>query len=165
MKPKSTLTLLLLLLLLGACVKSEYYRTTSLLINRSTHRIFITPYQRDSAYRFQVVTIDPGDTAVVYEGSGPEKDGASTWGFQMRNFDSLHIVYADTNAVQPHDTAHIGHIRAGLAVPYTHHIPYSSPRSLYNPANWESALDEETTYMRRNHFWYTFTEQDYLDAR
>ena len=163
MKPKSTLPVLLLLLL-GACVKDEYFRTGSWLVNHSAHRILITPYLGDSAYRFQRVTLNPGDSTQVYEGSGAGKENATTWGFQVGNFDSLRVLFVDTSTTLPPDTAGIGHIRPGLTVPYTHFIPYTSPRSLYNSANWKDSLLEETRYQRRNVFWYTFTEQDYLDA-
>lgn len=165
MKPKSTPTILVLCLLLAACVKEEYFRTQSWLVNRSAHRILITPYLRDSAYRFQTVTLQPGDSTRVYDGSGPGKDGATTWGYQLRNFDSLRIAYVDTSRTAPADTARIGHTRQGLTVTYPHVIPYTSPRSLYNSANWQTALNEESRYMRSNRYWYTFTEQDYRDAR
>ncbi|RYY41752.1 MAG: hypothetical protein EOO08_01080 [Chitinophagaceae bacterium] len=59
MNRKSALPVLLLVAL-AACTKHEYFRTSSYLINHSAHRIVLTAWLRDSAYRFRTVALRPG---------------------------------------------------------------------------------------------------------
>ncbi|RYY88930.1 MAG: hypothetical protein EOO15_07655 [Chitinophagaceae bacterium] len=158
-------TLFALLLLLGGCTKNEYFRTSSYLLNKSAHQVVVTPWLRDSAYLQRRVVLRPGDSTKVFENSGPEKAAATTWGEQLRDFDSLQVWFIDTTTTLPADTARIAHIRQGLSVSYPKHIPYSGPRSLYNRAAWMQVQDEETKYMMRTRFLYTFTELDYQAAR
>ncbi|RYD88638.1 MAG: hypothetical protein EOP50_18790 [Sphingobacteriales bacterium] len=165
MKLRSTILWLVCTLTLAACVKDEYARTSSYMVNHSAHRIVVTPYLRDSAVLGKRITLIPGDSLLVNQSDGAGKDGASSWVLQAQAYDSLHVLYVDTSAALPRDTARIGHLRQGGIVSYTHFIPYSSPRSLLNAANWTGAPVEETRYLLRSNFHFTFTEQDYLDAR
>ncbi|GAB4092949.1 hypothetical protein [Flaviaesturariibacter terrae] len=165
MKPKSTFFAIAGLLLLAACVKDEYARGRSYLVNHSAHKILLTPYLRDSAYVQRRVTLNPGDSTLVFEGTETGKESLPTWPEQVRDFDSIQAMFIDTSSRLPHDTARIGHIRRGLQVPYTHRILYTEPRALSNLDNWLRVQIEETRYMRLSHFVYSFTEQDYLNAR
>jgi hypothetical protein len=154
-----------LILLLAACTKSKYGRTSSWLRNGSAHKVIMTPYLRDSMQLSIRRTLKPGDSVEVYSTSISGKTIDPSWPSLLGTYDSIRVFFIDTSSALPPDTARIGHIRNGLSVAYPHHIPFSNNRSLYNEANWNREITEETKYMLKGRFVFTFTEQDYLNAR
>jgi hypothetical protein len=152
-------------LLLAACSKDPFGRNFSRIINTSAHNVRLLPFVRDSAYAHLAKRINVGDTLEVYQTVSEGKEARATWTDYLQQFDSVQVFYLDTTTVVRADTVHIAHLRNGVTVSYPKYIPYTNPRSLYNPASWSPELLEETSNMLHTRFTYTITETDYQAAR
>jgi hypothetical protein len=152
-------------LLLAACSKDPYTRTLSQIANRSAHKVRLLPFVRDSAYAHLALSVNAGDSVEVFETNAGGQEGGTIWTEYLKQFDSVQVYFMDTSSALPRDTIHIGHLRNGLTPSYPKYIPYTSNRSLFNPVSWTIGLVEETRYMVKSRYTYSFTEADYQAAR
>jgi hypothetical protein len=151
--------------LLAACNKDSYTRTLSQIANRSAHNVRLLPYVGDSAYAHLAVSVSAGDSLEVYQTDAGGNETGAIWTSYLQHFDSVQVYFMDTTSALPRDTVHIGHMRNGVVPSYPKQVPYSSSRSLYNPGSWAMELVEETRYMLKSRYTYSFTEADYQAAR
>lgn len=144
-------------ILLTQCTKEEVGLTKTFIINTTNHRIRILPFNGSNLDNIRIKLIEPLATVEVYSASVKGKTIDPCYGTLLQPFDSVVVTYDDT--------IRIPYIKFNLVYSGTHRILFSSNRSISNAANYIKAITRETKTSLEGNFTYTFTEQDYLDAK
>ena len=142
-----------LLLNIWSCTVEEQGSTESLLINNTEHQIKIIGYQNGS--KQELKNLAPQETVVVLKMHVFGKTIYPNFGTMLQPFDFIEVVYDNKDTIvhqRFNSQSQVG-------------IPYSNIRNLTNPNNYIKAITEETKHSITGYFSYTFTEQDYLDAK
>ncbi|MEO7266306.1 MAG: hypothetical protein ABIW38_15425 [Ferruginibacter sp.] len=140
-----------------SCTKEEIGHTKSYLINSTNHNIKILPYIGASLDNSASKTIPPNSTIEVYAADVRGKTIDPSFGTVLQPYDSVVVSYDDV--------VKIPHIKFNLAYSGMHRVLFSSNRSISNQNNYLKTITSETKNSIEGNFKYTFTEQDYLDAR
>jgi hypothetical protein len=144
-------------LILAGCSKEQFGHTKTFYVNSTNHSIKLLPYNGGLLLAGDVKTIPPLSTTEAYSASVRGKTIDPCFGTLLQPYDSVLVTYDD--AVK------IPHIKFNLSYTGTHRVLFTSNRSISNPGNYIREITNETKFSIEGRFTYTFTEQDYLEAR
>jgi len=145
------------LFLLVACTKEKSGHTSTFIKNTTTHTIKLLPYKGASIDMSYAKTIPATSIIEVYSANVWGKTIDPCFGTLLQPYDSVVVKFDDT--------VMIPHIKFNLVYNGTHYIPFQSNRSISNANSYLKEIIEEAKRSITGKFTYTFTEQDYLDAR
>lgn len=149
--------ILILILLLTDCTKegrSEYY---TYMINNTDHHISVKAFFEGNIEPYMSLQIPPHEKKQASYSGGPGSDGEGfSYGPLLGPRDSVLVIFNNTDTIAHYKPTLIG----GAKKFYT----YDTPRNLYNQKNYTRIIVKKTSNLMICHFFYTFTEQDYLDA-
>jgi len=144
--------------LFAGCTKDGATKYYGDLKNGTTHSIKILFFSQGMIVTANTITLDPGKEFRI--GNGSNRGIVNHGGFGSEYFtgvDSVHVVF---------DTTHrISHYIKTPANLFPKHYLYTSTRNLGNYLSYAYTYEDKSKYRRISHYIYTFTEQDYLDAK
>lgn len=143
--------------LLGACKETTKYSITYA-ENTTGHTITGRAYYQGSLDVYNSFELAPYEKKEIYRiGGRGSKDGKGlSYGEMAAINDSILVVFDHKDTIAHYKPTLIGGAKRFYL--------FSSPRNLYNEANYLETAIEKTSYSSKHYFLYTFTEQDYLDA-
>ena len=148
-----------LTIILGSCSKEESTISYAYLINGSTHKVVIKPYFSGVVPPDKTIILLSGQTKEIATASFAR--GIGNMGFNSSYFgglnDSIIVTFDDLYSI-----THYFNPPATLSNKY--YLP-SSLRNIANPKSYNLQSRDVSKYQRENKYYYTFIEQDYLDAR
>jgi hypothetical protein len=150
------ITLLLALTFVG-CIKEDVGNTKTYIKNNTQHKIILLPYSGSSIDNHMRREIDPLKTTEIFHQVVRGKSLEPCFGTLLQPYDSVLVTYDDT--------VKIAHIKFNITTNNKHCILFSSNRSISNQNNYVLITEDETKHSIKGHYTYTFTEQDYLDAK
>ena len=152
---KRIVIILILILLSTACIIEDGGFTESFLINQSNHSIKVVPYLNGTVQVDAIELVNPYEKLSVFHLHQRGKITKPSYADILIAYDSVKLIYDDQYAVK--------HLKTVAQAP--HEISFVNNRNLVNVKNYEFVLDKETKHTIANHYNFTFTEQDYLDAK
>jgi hypothetical protein len=142
----------------SSCIKDYYSVAQSIIKNSTNHQIKILPYKDGIPLNDQLVLIGPNaNDSIIKHSTIKGKSLGQPYGTYLMPYDSV-LIWFD-------DVKYSKHLRFGDSTVCDRCIDINSSRAISNPNNWVKAIQEETKHGLRGSFTYTFTEQDYLDAK
>lgn len=148
---------LLTLVFFSSCVKDYKSTTATFIKNTTSHKIEIIPYTNGVVNNEYYKLIEAYQDLEVYSGNVYGKTLEPDFGTLLQPNDSIVIKFDDS--------VKITHLKFNSTIQTGHYILYDSNRSISNPSNYVKTIEKETKHYLRGNFRYTFTEQDYLDAK
>lgn len=145
-------------LLVSSCTKEEMTLYSAYAKNGTGHKIEIRPYFFGSVPPAKVITILANDTKEI--ANGFDRGIVGNVGFNsnyLSGSDSIIVVFDDLFKM-----THYFNAPSQLA---PKHYLLSSNRNIYNKDNYAFSFVDQSKYKRESTYLYSFTEQDYLDAR
>lgn len=148
-------------IIIYSCGKGDIDGSTlsdAFLENKSSHNIEIRPYWGGSVNQNMEIFLHPGDSKQIAHDFVTGKLSLGS-GFFSEYFiaDSFEIIYDNIYSVSHYyDTPALKPIKYCL---------FNSPRNIVTIGNWQGKVVKESKYSQHNVYTYTFTEQDYLDAK
>jgi len=149
--------IIVFLFLSTACIESRT-DNYSFIDNNTDHNIIIHPYRAGNISSSLIFEIGPHEKKLIdYTSYGGAKGDGFSYVSTITFQDSILVIFdhADT----------IAHYKPTLIGGAKRFYPFNSPRNLYNEANYIKTTVAKTTHNVAYNFLYTFTEQDYLDAK
>lgn len=156
-KAKLILIITVHLFILVGCVKDYKSSTQTKLINTTNHTIKITPYLNGVIDIGMQQELMPNETKIVYEANPWGKTIEPCWGVFLRPDDSVIVIYDNTYKMK--------HNRFNDTTTCDNCYIESNNRNLTNPNNYTPTIIKEEKEYLDGYYTYTFTEQDYLDAK
>ena len=154
---KQIISLACLILFISACIKETSTYSTTIAINSTTHKIKLIPFSQgtqNSVYSFELFQHSEREI-YSYENGGKGK--GATYGSLLQFNDSIKVIFDDTISMTHYKPKPIGtNLKS---------YPYKSKRNFFNDSSYIGIISSETSGTRNWSFTYTFTEQDYLDAK
>lgn len=144
-------------IILPSCIKEESGYTKTFINNTTNHTIKLLPFYQGVIARDLTRIIPPLTNIEVYSDIVRGKTIDPSFGTLLNPYDSVLVVYDDT--------VKIPHIKFNLVYSGTHRVLHSSNRSIANEANYNKQITSETKFKLHGFYTFTFTEQDYLDAK
>ena len=156
---KTQLLLIAIAVLLVACSTETTNRSVTYAENITEHSISGRAYFQGSIDEYTSFELAPHEKKEINENGGwGQKNGKGrSYGSTITFQDSILVIFDHKDT--------IAHYKPTLMGGAKHFYPFSSPRNLYNEANYIETAIEKTSYSSKHYFLYTFTEQDYLDAK
>ncbi len=148
-------TFLIFLFFSASCIIEDTGYTKSIIINETGYTIKIIPYQNGVEQVDMIKILTPNTTTVVFERHDRLKTLKPSFAEILQLYDWIEIVYNDVETIKHQRFS--SQDQTG--------IPYSSNRNITNPENYIKVITKETKHSISGYFSYTFTEQDYLDAK
>lgn len=139
--------------ILGCTSKGKVKFSRSFIDNRTVHPIEIIIYKRG-----QIVSVDQSKKLPALSRTEVEyiSEGITSYGFGLIGYDSLEVKFANIYSSIHYLNAEGNNISA---------IKRGDPRNLYDGVGWEKKIVEDTRRKLVVEHTYTFTEQDYSDAK
>lgn len=148
----------LLLFLICSCIKERVTVYKATLVNNSSHKIVVYPFFSGVNPSEKTITLLTNQNFEIAYGS---VQGLGTQGFSSTYFggpnDSVIVTFDDLYSI-----THYFNTPSVLAA---RHYLFSNTRNIGNPASYDLQTNRLSKYQQENIFTYTFTEQDYLDAK
>jgi len=156
---RTIILVLINLALFWGCHPQKGFKTISVLENQTEHQIIISYYRNGSLNKQNGVLINANETKEVLHSAENGKGPGMTYStlLQGADFDSA-IVAFDNNR----KSVHYGYNKTGSN---PNAVLYPSPRSIFNEENYTERIILGNKRLDEREFKYTFTEQDYLNAR
>jgi hypothetical protein len=149
--------IIVLFFLSTACIESRT-DNYSFIENKTNHNISINPYLAGNISTSLVFEIGPHEKKLIdYISYGGAIGNGFSYGSTITFQDSILVIFDHKDTILHYKPTLIGSAKR--------FYPFSSPRNLYNEANYIKTAIEKTSYSSKHYFLYTFTEQDYLDAK
>lgn len=149
---------LFLLFLICSCIKERVTLYKAVLVNNTSHKIVIKPFFGGVNPSEKTITLLSNQNFEIASGSDR---GFGNQGFSSSYFggpnDSVFVTFDDLYSI-----THYFNTPSSLA---TKHYLSSSIRNIGNPSSYSLQTNQLSKYQQENFFTYTFTEQDYLDAK
>jgi len=144
----------LILILMTSCIKEERALSELVYVNHSTKKIELKIYR--DAIIIDSFFISPNSQNIKesHYARGKSKKGIIFYAF-LRNSDSTTIIF--------NDSFKITHLYDSITI-NSKRIGYFSNRSIYGN-NYVESIFEEKKHFIHHKVTFTFTEQDYLDAK
>lgn len=139
------------------CTKDYKSHTETYLDNSTSYSIEIQPFQSGAIDMDQLVTINPHERLKVYEDNVWGKTLGPCWATLLQPYDSVMVVFNDERRSK--------HLRFSYTGSCDYCIGFERNRNITNKKNYQQVVTKEHKRYLNGYFNYTFTEQDYLDAR
>lgn len=150
------IVLFTLVTLSGGCTKDGETNVTAYLLNNSGHQIEIYYYNKGVVNVND--TLKVGASQKVYYG---ESYGRGIWSGATCSFK-----YRGDSAIIIYDNSYkITHLWSGFSSSNSKCYLFDNIRNVFNPKNFNSVYNDVSNYSREFTLTFTFTEQDYLDAK
>lgn len=147
-----------IILWLTSCTDQTSYKTVSLFINDTPHLITVTGYKNGSINKLSEQIIQAQQTNVIYVDQNDGKGRGLVYPDEIAGLDSLEIEFdVGIKAI------HYSSVTKNGTNPSA--LDYSNNRNLFNENNWVLKTIKDTKRRLESEFSYTFTEQDYKNAR
>lgn len=150
--------MLFFLLFLCSCIKEKLTLYNASVVNGSTHKVVIKPFFAGINPSDKTITLLPNQRFEIADGADR---GLGNQGFSSAYFggpnDSVIVVFDDLYAI-----THYFNPSSALAAK---HYLFSNVRNIGNHSNYALRTNRLSNNKEENIFTYTFTEQDYLDAK
>lgn len=148
----------ILLLTLFSCNKEKTTYASGFWVNSTSHYIEVRPVSKGLVVSQNILRLMPGQKLQV--------GGASFRGIlDHQLFDNEYFSDADSVLVIYDSTFVVSHyFVTPSSVRPKHHLRLSS-RNIINQANYDFKYEDDSKHKRQTFSTYTFTEQDYLDAK
>lgn len=151
---------ILIVFLLVCCIKETISDSYTYIINNTAHSISIMAYYKGNIEPSLSADIAPFEQKVINHNGGrgnTDIAGGFSYGAILGGLDSVLVIFDKMDCISHYNPQLIG----GAKNFYT----YDSARNLYNRNNYVHEIAEHSSKKVVHHFIYTFTEQDYLDAK
>ncbi|MCX6166557.1 MAG: hypothetical protein NT021_01035 [Sphingobacteriales bacterium] len=151
---------ILIAFLIVSCIKETRSDSYTYIVNNTAHNISIMAYYNGNIEPSLSANIAPQEQKIInYNGGLGSTDiaGGFSYGAILGIMDSVLVIFDNKDSISHYNTQLIG----GAKNFYT----YDSARNLYNRNNYVHEIAEHSSKKVVHHFIYTFTEQDYLDAK
>ena len=142
-----------------SCIYEESSSTESIISNKTAHSINIIPYYHGYIVHEDVLYISKGSDTTVLRKSTRGKGAGYSYPIHLAIFDSTQIAFDDTVKFMHYSYYSTNSGFGSTGIPYTHN------RSIYNGDNYIRKIVSEEKYKISNEYTFTFTEQDYLEAK
>ena len=132
--------------------------STAFWVNKSSHKVHISPYAYGSVRGQFEVILNPGEKVQIAEDFvlGKNSVGAGFYSDYLPS-DSIIVTFDDTY--------NISHYFSPVQNTSPKYYAYNSTRNLGNILSYEGRIVRETDIYIELEYEYNFTDQDYLDAR
>lgn len=145
--------------LLAGCTKEESTLSYAYLKNGTSHKVEFRPYFSGNVPADKIIILLSNETkeiakAVFARGKGNHGFSSSYFGGPG---DSIIVVFDDLYSIT--------HYSSTPASVNPKHYLFTSLRNIGNPKSYDLQSRDISKYQRENIYTYTFTEQDYLDAK
>lgn len=151
--------LLISICVISGCVKEDTTFSYATIYNHSGVSVNVTLFSSGMPLNDYLIRLAPGDSIEVstnkYMGKGKSNDPG---------FNNAYFSISDSVIVTFNDSFTIMHYRDTPLVTAAEYYLPSHSRCLLNIKNWVHS-SEETKHVATSRYQYTFTEQDYLDAK
>ncbi len=151
--------LLLIILVLSSCRYEDSTNTSNFITNNTAHKITLTPYHNGIADNNNIVNINSKESKMVLENNNLGKGTGYTYASDLAIKDSTYVLFDDTIL-----EVHYSFKESSNNIHSTG-IKSDSNRSIYNENNYIRQIKSENKHNISNEYTFTFTEQDYLDAK
>ncbi|WP_045459713.1 hypothetical protein [Sporocytophaga myxococcoides] len=152
-----TIHILFIIWVLPSCRDKESTHSESFIINTSNHEIKILPYDDGNLINGDIKSIPANSTIKVLALTTRGKSTGPSYANNIMFFDSLNIVFDDTISSV--------HYRQNLSGDNPEAIKFENNRNLYNEDNYVRKVVMEKKHYISTEYSFTFTEQDYLNAK
>jgi len=142
-----------------SCNLEESTNTKSLIINNTSSKVRIVPYYQGAIVKEDSVKINSNEKLKVLDKNERGKGTGFSYPLYLAFYDSVIVVF--DNSIQ---AIHYSYAVSGLSSNPTA-IKHDSSRSLFNEANYVRTITQENKRSISNEYTFTFTAQDYLDAK
>lgn len=146
-----------LILFTSSCIKETSTHSTTIVNNASTHNIKLIPYSQGIENSAYSVELTKHEERIVNNIENGGKGKGTTYGNLLELNDSIKVFFDDTISITHYKLKVVG------ANPKSY--SYMSKRNFFNDSSYIGIITSETSGTRNWKFTYTFTEQDYLDAK
>jgi hypothetical protein len=126
-------------------------------MNTSIHKIKIMPYYKGNIYLEGVKNIPENSSSEVLFSRNRGKSAGLSYATDLMFSDSLFVLYDDSICAV--------HYPQNLTGDNPQAIKYDNTRNLFNEKNYQYKIISEEKYKIHTEYTFTFTEQDYLDAK
>lgn len=154
MKPVKTI-LSIAMLAFSSCVIEDAGSTRSFLINKSAHVIKVVPYLNGSEQVDAIKLVNPEEKLLVFQMHQRGKIIKPSYADILKPYDYVKVIYDNQFTVV--------HLKTVAQNPKE--LSFENNRNIMNIKNYEFIIDKETKHTILNHYNFTFTEQDYLNAQ
>jgi hypothetical protein len=148
---------LFIFLFFTACIKESNTFSTTRFNNTTSHYISVDVYKWGGLVPQHSFFLTPGESKIVLSTSNGGIGNGIALGSMLMIMDSIKVVFDDLYRIT--------HYKPSLTGTNPHNYPYHSPRNIFNDSSYTRVLKGDRKYRRECDFKYTFTQQDYLDAR
>lgn len=147
----------LLMLFIGCVTKDYKSNTKTYFHNITSHKIEVLPYLDGMVSNADYKQINPYEHKMVLEMNVYGRTLSPDFGTLLQPYDSVVVVFDDS--IQS------THLKFNTSIQTGHYIFYDSLRAISNPNNYIKTVEYEHEKYLVGYFTYTFSEQDYLDAK
>ena len=150
------------ILVLNGCIRTteEITNYTATVVNNTSHIVIFKPYAFGSVRQDKQFTLAPGSSLEIANGfmRGITVLGSGFGSDYLAGSDSIEIVFDNIYKMT--------HYGSALPTPLSgKHYLYTSNRNILNKNSYFAKQEGENKYSVTYSYTYTFTEQDYLDAK
>lgn len=145
------------LLFFLSCKKDSVTLSNTIFINNTSHTISISGYKAGVINTESSFTLSANESKSVFTLNNRGIGNGLCFGEYYR--------YVDSFVVQFDGAFSISHYKPDLVGNSIKKYYFSSNRNLYNDASYLRIITKDNRYRREWDFKYTFTEQDYWDAK
>ncbi len=151
---KPLIKILSIALLSSACIIEDGGTTRSFLINQTNYQIKVVPLLNGIEQADAIKVINPKETLLVFQTHQRGKIKKPSYPDILKSYDCVKIIFDYQYTVV--------HLKTIAQNP--HEISFESNNNILNIKNYEFIIDNETKHTILNHYNFTFTEQDFLEA-
>lgn len=154
---KAKLFIYLIFIMITGCVLEHGGKFVSYIENDTTHQIELHYYKNGQENQDVYLSLNQNEIKEVLVTAG--SDGLDSYPSHISGyeFDSLIVEFDNSRKAV--------HYNFNTAGPNPNAIMYDNPRNLFNEENYAERIIVEKKRRSEREFRYTFTEQDYLDAK
>ncbi len=144
--------------ILSSCIKEKQTMSYLKLTNSTGHSIQMVPYKNGTVFTSNVKALSPNSTIELEHnftrGINEEPVIFNTY---VTEVDSIQVIWDSKDTIT--------HLHLASDLSSTNHYPISSNRNLFKQGSYKTDITGDTKHSRTWEVVYTFTEQDYLDAK
>jgi hypothetical protein len=152
------LVLCFVIIIASSCIKDYASVSSSILVNSTSHTIKILPYMFGDPLFSQSITLQPNSKDSIFRTKPVKgKSLGDPYGVFLRPYDSVIVLFNNVKSSK--------HQRFGDSTTCDRCISITNHRAISNPDNWTKEIQKEFKHYLHGSFTYTFTEQDFLNAK
>ena len=142
-----------------SCTLEESTNTKSFINNNTLHIITIIPYYQGLVVKEDSVNINSNSIYEILDNSNKGKGTGFSYSLYLAIYDSVQVAFGNSIHATHYSYATTNKGNNPKA------IKIDSSRSLYNEVNYVRKIITESKRGISNEYTFTFTEQDFLDAK